>query len=61
MSDYRAFLDGEVPPRPDARPDGMSYDANQRDAYRVRCIRCMRWWDMTRFARLICVECRRKC
>lgn len=37
----------------------MSYDHNQRHAYRVRCIRCHKWWDMTRVARLICVACRR--
>ena len=38
----------------------MSYDAHQREALTVRCIRCERWWHQTRFARLVCVECKRQ-
>lgn len=36
----------------------MSYDAHQREAYRVQCVRCGKWWDMTRFARFVCIACR---
>lgn len=35
----------------------MTYDAHQREAITVKCLRCGRWWHMTRAARFICNAC----
>lgn len=34
------------------------YDAHQMTAYPCRCVRCGRWHDVTRWAVLVCRDCR---
>jgi hypothetical protein len=35
-----------------------AYDCHQREAYTVRCIRCLKWWQMTKVAKFVCGMCR---
>jgi hypothetical protein len=35
-----------------------SYDCWQREAYTVLCVRCLKWWQMTKVAKFVCGECR---